>query len=416
MIQYSLIATILWFFSSFFLLGCSNSNKTNVTKNNIKVVDLTDAYIIERRTAANRINNNATLKQFLNKEKFYKPCKIFLKESQSIQPPTPKTILECFETAPGTATPYLVEKVLQLQPAIPKTTLTKILKSIAYTNAQHTSSIKRLIKAGATTEMINLDYVRSGNTRGCDSLEVIIKNNKILYQNSLLSKSTRFQKEALHNLAVSGMEINLCTKAIRLLIHYNPALLDYQSGYYQTPLVAYLLDPAWDQWDLQTAKLLMTKKNLNYQGKHGNTALFALGSHSGTRKTRFDQAIINAALAKGADLNIKNKQGLSYAGYILTERPDLLDFVQGGKKLASCFKLTYKKLDSMLSVKEKQTLKKVNFYLTPHLTWLENRVVKQLPLPSKDDCLKQYFAFISVDKPNVMASKIIRAYAKEMKQ
>lgn len=390
-----------------------------------------DPRVTEFRATASKVNDASFNKYMLgvesNPNKYEKNsqlyCRVFQANPTQKLTFNHKNIVNCFSSVSDKYVPYLVKKLLEYKPRVPNATLTKVVEYISQGYAQHTESIKNLIKAGAVTENINLDYIRMGNTRVCESLEVILKNNKLLYENVLKTKSKKFQREALHNLSASGMEINLCNNEIRLLASYNPELLNYQSGYYGIPLIAYLNDSGWDEWDIQTARLLMTKKNINLQSENNVTPMqHALMSPPYSRRNEKD--ILKTGKALGADFTLKSKPYSSGSSkkkvnvneLILTTRPKLLGFIKNGESLHACFKGFYSRLDKILNHKEKIFLKKTNLYTHPRIKWLEEKLITVLPLPSSNSCIKEYFKVIDEKDKNIMASRVIDAYRNHLNQ
>ncbi len=120
----------------------------------------------------------------------------------------------------------------------------------------------------------------------------------------------------------------LLPKLIKLIIHINPHLrdiVDPRTG--RTPLHYYL---RYFRYSVLQGKWLITKNNINKKDKRGWTPLHTLlMSHSLDHSAEF-VAMVKALIDSGANIDIKNKDGLT-ARELILKRPDLIFLLKRGK-------------------------------------------------------------------------------------
>jgi len=158
--------------------------------------------------------------------------------------------------------------------------------------------------------------VRYNNAFSCKTLILILKRNKAIYQQNPVRKFNRYDLQILTDMTTSI----LCPKAIDTLIDINPKLRNIRDESGITPLNYYLYDTTSTNWSAGIAKKLMTKENINVRGLESDVPLYSLLHYD--NKTRWDKGLIKYAIKLGADINLKNQDGISVRDMIL-KRPDL---------------------------------------------------------------------------------------------
>lgn len=255
-------------------------------------------------------------------------CQAFL--SRSKIPWTEANVVNCFANFSSIehqekGLNHLVSILLSHKPTVSTHTLSKVLEVIVKNpyNAKYSKPIKRLLQSGSSSDNITLQQIYDGNDTACDSIDAILKANEKLYKNDITLQKTidgTRRLEDLHHLVNTDIGYTLCSNAIKTLISYNPQLLNTRSRQGNTPLYYYLLDLKHPQWSFDRVKLLMTRKNINIADTYGYTALHILLRNN---KSQWDAAVIKQAIKLGANLNLKNIEGVSVKDMIL-KRPDLV--------------------------------------------------------------------------------------------
>lgn len=257
-------------------------------------------------------------------EKDHPKCYIFLDSYQGSL--NRKNLSDCL-IENRDLTPTIVDKLLTRKRAVSQKTLDEVLKLIIIStlSTRHTKTIKKLIDAGASTENFNV-RIYSGNDIACGAVLMILEKNKKFYQRDDLLGITvdGFPRGLdLHFLTNTGIGRGLCPEAIPLLVSFNQKLINFQSEYdHLSPLHEYLYDVRHSDWDMNTAKLLMSKGNINLQTKQGNTALHYLLLYNQEDMSDKIIELIANALKLGADLTLKNEHGVTVKDLIM-KRPDL---------------------------------------------------------------------------------------------
>jgi len=254
----------------------------------------------------------------------YPECKVFLNKKYDALDlkDVEKCLLENKEL-----TPTIADKILNHHPPISKDFLDKTLGSIIKStfSTEHVNTIDRLIKAGASTDNFST-RIYSGNDTACGAVVLILEANKKQYQNkNLLNiKVKGFPRWLdLHFLTDTGIGRNLCSEAISTLVDFNKNLINYQSEHDgSTPLHEYLYDINHPDWNMEIAKLLISENNVNLQTDQDNTALHYLLLYNKEEAEKIKK-ILKTALDMGADLTLKNKEGITVKSLIL-ERIDLM--------------------------------------------------------------------------------------------
>ncbi len=229
-------------------------------------------------------------------------------------------------------TPTIVAKILAHQPPVSKEFIDEALEIVLIStmSTPHIKAIKKLINAGASTEKFNAE-IHSGNDIACEVVSVVIKKNKEFYKDEKLLSIKRDGYHSrwldLHYLTNTVTEYNLCNKAATLLVGINPKLINYQKeDDKSTPLHNYLYDVNYSHWEMGVAKLLMSKENINLQTKWGDTALHYLLLYNKESTAKLIELLKNA-LSLGADLTLKNEEGITVKELIM-KQPDLVSVLK----------------------------------------------------------------------------------------
>jgi len=299
-----------------FVSACGQALKKELSGNAIKK---NNALSLDRKN----ISNNANFRKTLEKEA---PECLFLIDEEKRLYQYNETV-KCFLYASYKLIPSLVNKILWNKKNISHKTISRVLNIVAenYHIEDFTKSklIKQLIDAGASTKNVTLNLVTYNNTNfACSSVMLILKSNKEIYENNPLPKSKQYD---LNRLSDTEDGRSLCPSAILLLASYNPKLLNIQDERNFTPLHLYFADSNHRQWNAEIAKKLMTKKNINMVDGGGYTPLYMLINLG--NKTQWDKELIKYGLKLGANINIKNHEGISLKDLML-KRPDLRSLIK----------------------------------------------------------------------------------------
>ena len=304
---------------------------------------------LEQDTAKSAVKKNNSLIPYYNKrpykdtdfrktiKKKLPKCQFLLHNENKYQD---EKVIECFNSASlerAYYIPLIVNIIVEKKQAISHKILTKILENIAQDpyvdDNPKINSIRKLIKAGASTKAVKIPNVRSNTSFSCKTLIFILKRNKAIYQQNPVRKFNRYDLQILTDTSTSI----LCPKAIDTLIDINPKLRNIRDESGITPLNYYLYETTSTNWSAGIAKKLMTKENINVRGLEGDVPLYSLLHYD--NKTRWDKELIKYAIKLGADINLinqggkyglprnLNKHGISVRDMIL-KRPDLRSIIQ----------------------------------------------------------------------------------------
>lgn len=120
---------------------------------------------------------------------------------------------------------------------------------------------------------------------------------------------------------------NVCPEAIEKLARANPALLNKRQNYSgANPLHLYL---SGLNVDIELVNKLITSANINMKTNLGNTPLHEfLINHKSL--ANINQQIIKMMIARGANINIKNNEGVTVKDLML-KNPDLSGLLSKSK-------------------------------------------------------------------------------------
>jgi len=267
-------------------------------------------------------------------------CKYFLEHTKPVEE---KNIISCFERVLHESPPkglvgYMITHTDFSR--LSKPTLSKLTELFVLLRAREHKIISKLIGLGAQTKNISIglaaDYGDEGeqqvigNSRNCKTIELIIANNKKFYQSGgLYTGKTKVKATDLHNITSTFDQWNICPKAVKLLTKYNPGMRDIIDPVVGTPLRQLLSDFSKVGNNPELVKILMTHKNINLQDEAkygGNTPLHLLLKYSVTTSNPSLKAnardVIRAMINMGANINIKNKDGITVRE-LINKHPDL---------------------------------------------------------------------------------------------
>jgi len=277
---------------------------------------------------------------FLKKLKGLQPeCQYFLKGSKPVME---KNITNCFERVLHEGPPKgLVSYMIKHTDfrILSKKTLGKLMELFALLRAREFKTISKLISLGAPTNHISIGLVADygdqgeqlvvGNSRNCRTIELIITNNRKFYQSGgLYTGRIKTKVTDLHNLTSTFGQWYICPKAVKMLVKYNPRMRNIIDPVFGTPLRQLLSDFSKVDRNPELAKILMTKRNINLQDEvryGGNTPLHLLLKYSATNNSSLkakDRYTVRAMLDMGANIDIKNKDGITVRK-LINERSDL---------------------------------------------------------------------------------------------
>ena len=262
-------------------------------------------------------------------------CQYFIKD---IKPVAETSVINCFERVLHEQPPKGFVSYMTKQTNFSnfsKKSLEKILKLFVYLRAREIKTVRKLISLGAPTNHISIGLISDygdqgeqlvvGNARNCKTIEMIIINNRKFYQSGgVYTGGIKTKATDLHNLTSTFDQWYVCPKAVKLLSTYNPRMKDVIDQTFGTPLEQLFSDFSKVRRDPELAKVLMTKTNINRQVK-GNTPLHILLLYSVSDQPNLkakDKYTVKAMLDMGANIDLKNKNGITAREAIL-KRNDL---------------------------------------------------------------------------------------------
>lgn len=262
---------------------------------------------------------NSTRTKGIQLKKEIPDCRVLFNKKS----PSQSKIDKCIYTVNEISTPQFIDRLLKYKPSVPKETLGKITNTLTNydTYTKHIGALKKLIQAGASTDNVNIPYIWHNNDFACSSVMVVLKNNLHLYKNknTLQSKpkgvipdhTSKNRVSDLYLLANTTDGKSICSNAVKFLAGYNPKLLNNKKF---NPFEAYLSDRHHPQWNITTAKLLMTKENSKQL-----SLFFPATSSSSSETSKWDLILLKEILrTRGRVITLKEKEWLKI------KQPDLL--------------------------------------------------------------------------------------------
>ena len=240
---------------------------------------------------------------------------------------------------------YLGTRLMPYILVLTKKEQADILKYIAISNADNFKFIRALVNRGIPTQDILLQTINDGSENPlCEVTTFFLKKNIQFYKRDKWlneSKQQRidfdktlhpiYRKSDLHYLTDTLIRSDTCFGAIELLVSTNPNLRDLviDKYYNSTPLNLYMVGFI-DRYkkDISIAKQLITQTNVNRRDNYGNTPLHSLLINGSS--TRRDPTLVRVFLQKGANIDIKNKNGIT-ARELIIKRPDLKSLLKRDK-------------------------------------------------------------------------------------
>jgi hypothetical protein len=236
---------------------------------------------------------------------------------------------------------YLGNKVMPYVLGIEKHDQAKLLRRIACIDADNLHFIQSLITQGVPVKNVLLNQVGKGGSdaESCKPYHLFLSENITLYQSSKTlyepipdingqqGIAPSYRWEDLYYLADTSYRTYTCYDDIALLVKVAPDLLNKKHNYDgATPLHYYLRGLfKRDKQDIKLVSILMTPTNVNMKSNDGNTPLHEL--LNGKKPFVTDKQIIQMMIDKGADINIRNNQGVTVRE-IIEKRLDLFNLVK----------------------------------------------------------------------------------------
>lgn len=196
-----------------------------------------------------------------------------------------------------------------------------------------------MINKGVPVKDVLLRQIGEGGTlwAPCEAYNLFLnqniklyKDNKTLYEpisdiDGQKGINSSYRWEDLHHL--SDHTYNVCPEAIEKLARANPALLNKRQNYNgANPLHLYL---SGLNVDIELVNKLITSANINMKTNLGNTPLHEfLINHKSL--ANINQQIIKMMIARGANINIKNNEGVTVKDLML-KNPDLSGLLSKSK-------------------------------------------------------------------------------------
>lgn len=242
---------------------------------------------------------------------------------------------------------YLGNKVMPYVLGTEKHDQAKLLRRIASIDADNLYFIQSLITQGVPVKNILLHQVGKGGSdaESCKPYHLFLSKNIALYQSSKTlyepmpdingqqGIAPSYRWEDLYYLTDTSYRTYTCYDDIALLVKVAPDLLNKKHNYDgATPLHYYLRGLfKRDKQDIKLVSILMTPTNVNMKSNDGNTPLHEL--LNGKKPFVTDKEIIQMMIDKGADINIRNNQGVTVKE-IIEKRLGLLNLVKQKRSIA----------------------------------------------------------------------------------
>lgn len=236
---------------------------------------------------------------------------------------------------------YLGNRIMPYLFGLSKTDQSKFLRKIALYYSENLIFIQAMMDHGVSVKEVLLQQMSEGGGGGfwasCEAYMLILNKNISLYQdnntlyepipdvNEMRGIKPSYRWEDLHHLA--NPTYNICPEVIEQLARANPELLNKRDGYEgATPLHLYLIGAfVKTSRDIQLASKLATPVNINMKTNDGDTPLHRFLINTNTTSVSNKKKIIKMMIARGADINIKNNEGITVKDMIL-KRTDLSEF------------------------------------------------------------------------------------------
>jgi hypothetical protein len=229
---------------------------------------------------------------------------------------------------------YLGDRVMPYISSLPKYDQAKLLRKIVVFHTENLVFIQTMIERGVSVEKVLLSQIGDGGPwASCDAYMLFLNKNIALYQNDKTlyepifgadeedteSPYRSYRWKDMHHLTDSAY--NICPEAIVRLARANPELLNKKdsSGYYEdTPLVlflrqAFIKNPS----DIRIVNELITPININMKDSNDDTPLHSFLTNENA-SLEYKKKIVKIMISRGADINIKNKKGIT-AKYLMLE-------------------------------------------------------------------------------------------------
>lgn len=248
---------------------------------------------------------------------------------------------------------YLGNRMMPYVLALPKTDQSQFVRKLALFRSENLSFIQSLINQGVSVTGVLLQEVNeAGGVWGsCSAYRIFLNKNIALYQNDKTLYEPMLEASGIYELPINVREelgttkpyykyrwedmhhladptYNICPESIKRLARANPKLLNKRWRYDgATPLHLYLRGSFMQSsGDIQLVGTLITSVNVNMRSNDGNTPLHDFIVNTNPTNVANIKRVIKMMIARGANINLKNNQGITVKDLIL-KRKDLTGFI-----------------------------------------------------------------------------------------
>lgn len=231
---------------------------------------------------------------------------------------------------------YLGKRVLPYVLAIPKLDQEVLLRKILMFHSGNLVFIKTMMDKGVSVRNVLLSQIGEGGHAwaSCESFLLILNKNIGLYKDKkTLNEPVPSYEKGEHPsyrwkdiFHLTDFGYNICPEAIKRLVQANPdELLNKRLAMSEgNPLHNYLAGVDMSRPEsVPLIKMLTTPINVNMKSKWSGTPLHGFLSNIATRASSQDKHMITWFIEQGANINLKNAEGVTVKDLILKSRPDL---------------------------------------------------------------------------------------------
>ena len=220
---------------------------------------------------------------------------------------------------------------------LPKTDQAKLLRDIINYHSDDLIFIQSMIDHGISVEKVLLSEIGAGAVgwASCDSYMLLLNKNIALYKNDKTlyepvydadeetkGSTPSYRLEDIHHLADPNYTI--CPEVIEWLVRVNPELPNKRGdiGYYgSTPLHLFLGSTYMRKSsDIKVLNNLITPTNINMKDNDGDTPLHRFIGNKNTTNLAIKKKIAKMMISRGANINIKNNEGITVKDLMLKQK------------------------------------------------------------------------------------------------
>lgn len=229
---------------------------------------------------------------------------------------------------------YLGKRILPYISAIPRLDQEKLLRKVFAFYSDNLIFIKAMMDKGVLIKNVLLDQVGQGGNSwvSCEAYMLVLNENIGFYKNKKTlyelvpgyDKGVGSSSRWMDLLQLTDPAYNICPEVIGRLVQASPELLNKRDSWNMaTPLNQFISSHVDTPKRIQIIKMLTTPVNINLKNKVGNTPLHTfLKGADPDAKSSGDLAIVKWLIEQGANIDLKDKQGISVRELIL-KRKDL---------------------------------------------------------------------------------------------